>query len=158
MNRERIRRLLDYKVKRRLNVQRLLDLKNGTAARDGGVVDPLPTDAPDFVKDYHAYYKTERAYHPRSLNSNQGWQCTSALSFMHSPILHYLAELTTPVLLVHGQKAHSRYFSETVAQVLQHANPTVIWVKDASHVDLYDNWDKIPLSQIVDFLKQTLTR
>ena len=95
-----------------MNTQRTEDYKNGSYALAGGVIDPLPDNAPQFVKDYYAYYKTERGYHPRSLNSNNGWNVTSPLSFMNMPILQYAAEIRTAVLLVHGEKAHSRYFSE----------------------------------------------
>ena len=95
-----------------MNSQRTEDYKNGSYALAGGVIDPLPDNAPQFVKDYYAYYKTERGYHPRSLNSNNGWNVTSPLSFMNMPILQYAAEIRSAVLLVHGEKAHSRYFSE----------------------------------------------
>lgn len=97
-----------------MNAQRTEDYKSGSYALTGGVVDPLPDDAPQFVKDYYAYYKTQRGYHPRSLNSNGGWNVTSSLPFMNLPILQYASEIRSAVLLVHGEKAHSRYFSESV--------------------------------------------
>ena len=98
-----------YAKKQAMNAQRTKDYKSGSYALAGGVADPLPDDAPQFVKDYYAYYKTERGYHPRSLNSNNGWNVTSALSFMNMPILQYADEIRSAVLLVHGEKAHSRY-------------------------------------------------
>ena len=102
-----------YALRSRLNAQRTEDYREGTYALAGGVVDPLPEDAPQFVKDYYAYYKTERGYHPRSLNSNAGWNVTSSLSFINMPILTYIGEIRSAVLLVHGEKAHSLYFSRT---------------------------------------------
>ena len=103
-----------FEKKKAMNAQRIEDYKSGSYALAGGVVDPLPEDAPQFVKDYYAYYKTPRGYHPRSLNSNGGWNVTSSLSFLNMPILQYSSEIRSAVLLVHGEKAHSRYFSETV--------------------------------------------
>ena len=100
-----------------MNTQRTEDYKNGSYSLAGGVVGPLPDNAPQFVKDYYAYYKTERGYHPRSLNSNNGWNVTSPLSFMNMPILQYAAEIRSAVLLVHGEKAHSRYFSEGAYEI-----------------------------------------
>lgn len=101
-----------YEKKKAMNAQRTKDYKNSTYALAGGVIDPLPDDAPQFVKDYHAYYKTERGYHPRSLNSNNGWNVTSSLSFMNMPILQYSNEIRSAILLIHGDKAHSCYFSK----------------------------------------------
>ena len=104
-----------FEKKKAMNAQRIEDYKSGSYALAGGVVDPLPEDAPQFVKDYYAYYKTPRGYHSRSLNSNGGWNVTSSLSFLNMPILQYSNEIRSAVLLVHREKAHSRYFSETPA-------------------------------------------
>ena len=111
-----------YEKKKAMNAQRTVDYKNGTYALAGGVVDPLPEDVPQFVKDYYAYYKTPRGYHSRSLNSNGGWNVTSSLSFLNMPILQYSSEIRSAVLLVHGEKAHSRYFSETAYSKLTEDN------------------------------------
>ena len=109
-----------------MNAQRTEDYKNGTYARAGGVVAPLPEDAPEFVRDYYAYYKTPRGYHERSLNSNDGWNVTSSLSFLKMPILQYSSEIRSAVLLVHGEKAHSRYFSETAYSKLTGDNKELL--------------------------------
>ena len=108
-----------YELRRQLNAQRTLDAKNGTYELAGGVVDPLPDDAPQFVKDYYAYYKTPRGYHKRSLNSNNGWNKTSSLSFINMPLLAYSDEIRNAVLMIHGEKAHSRYFSEDAFKKLK---------------------------------------
>lgn len=108
-----------YELKKQLNAQRLEDARNGAYALAGGVADVLPDDAPWFVKDYHAYYKTPRGYHPRSLNSNGGWNKTSALSFINTPQLTYSDEIRSAVLMIHGEKAHSRYFSEGRVQKIE---------------------------------------
>lgn len=99
-----------YELRKKLNVQRTIDARNGSYALAGGVVDPLPEDAPQFVKDYYDYYKTKRGYHKRSLNSNNGWNVTSSLSFINTPLLTYSDEIRSAVLMIHGEKAHSRYF------------------------------------------------
>lgn len=106
-----------YEKKKAMNAQRTEDYRNGTYALAGGVVDPLPEDAPQFVKDYYAYYKTPRGYHPRSLNSNNGWNVTSSLSFMNMPLLQYSQEIRSAVLVVHGEKAHSCYFSRDAFEI-----------------------------------------
>lgn len=111
-----------FEKRKALNTQRTADYKNGTYALAGGVIDPLPEDAPQFVKDYYAYYKMPRGYHPRSLNSNGGWNVTSSLAFLNMPILQYSSEIRSAVLLVHGEKAHSRYFSETAYSKLTEDN------------------------------------
>ena len=134
-----------------MNTQRTEDYKNGSYALAGGVVDPLPDGAPQFVKDYHAYYKTERGYHPRSLNSNNGWNVTSPLSFMNMPILQYAAEIRSAVLLVHGEKAHSRYFSEGTYEKMTGDNKELLIIPGASHVDLYDNLEVIPFEKLNSF-------
>lgn len=145
-----------YEKKKAMNVQRTQDYKNGTYALAGGVADPLPEDAPQFVKDYYAYYKTPRGYHPRSLNSNNGWNVTSSLSFMNMPILQYSHEIRSAVLLVHGEEAHSRYFSETAYQKLAGDNKELMLIPGASHVDLYDNMDMIPFEKLRRFFTEYL--
>lgn len=145
-----------YELRRQLNAQRTEDAKTGTRALAGGVVDPLPDDAPQFVKDYHAYYKTPRGYHPRSLNSNNGWNKTSSLSFINMPILSYSDEIRSAVLLVHGEKAHSRYFSEDAFKKLKGGNKELLIVPGASHVDLYDNLTAIPFDRIEGFFREYL--
>ena len=139
-----------------LNKQRTEDYKNGSYKRDGGVVDPLPADAPQFVKDYYDYYKTKRGCHPRSLNSNDGWNVTSALSFTNMPLLAYADEIESPVLIIHGEKAHSRYFSEDAFKKLKGNNKELLIVPGANHTDLYDNMDKIPFHQIAAFFHKYL--
>lgn len=114
-----------------LNAQRTIDYKNNSYARAGGVVDPLPDDVPSFVKDYHAYYKTERGYHPRSLNSNDGWNVTSSLSFLNMPILQYSDEIRSAVLLIHGEEAHSCYFSRDAYQKLRGDNKELMIIPGA---------------------------
>ena len=145
-----------YEMRRQLNAQRTEDYRNGTYARAGGVVDPLPDDAPQFVKDYHAYYKTPRGYHKRSLNSNDGWNKTSSLSFINMPILAYSDEIRSAVLVVHGEKAHSRYFGEDAFKKLKGNNKELLIVPGAVHTDLYDNREKIPFDQIEQFYNQYL--
>ena len=143
-----------YETKKALNAQRTVDYQNGTYARAGGVVDPLPEDAPQFVKDYYAYYKTERGYHPRSLNSNSGWNVTSSLSFMNMPILQYSHEIRSAVLLVHGEKAHSCYFSRDAFEKLTGDNKELLIIPGAVHTDLYDRLDVIPFDKMEAFFRQ----
>lgn len=131
--------------------QRTEDYRNGSYLRAGGVVDPLPADAPQFVKDYHAYYKTPRGYHERSGNSNDGWNATSALPFMNFKFFEYAGELENAVLIVHGENAHSRYFGEDTFKLLHGDNKELLIVADATHCDLYDDLDKIPMNQIAAF-------
>ena len=150
-----------YELREKLNQQRTSDYKNGYYALAGGVVDPLPADAPQFVKDYYAYYKTERGYHPRSLNSNRGWNVTSSLSFMTMPIFSYAGEIRNAVMIVHGEKAHSRYFgedafNEDAFKLLKGDNKELVIVPGASHTDLYDQMDKIPFDKIEVFYKTYL--
>lgn len=140
-----------YQLKAKLNTQRTLDYLNNEYKRAGGVVDPLPSDAPFFVKDYYDYYKTKRGYHPRSLNSNDGWNMTSSLSFMNMPILNYAHEIRTAVLLIHGEKAHSRYFSEDLYQKLKGKNKELLLIPHAVHTDLYDRTQIIPFEKIAQF-------
>lgn len=143
-------------MREELNAQRTEDYKNGTYKLAGGVIDPVPEDAPQFVKDYNAYYKTPRGYHKRSLGSNGGWNKTSSLSLLNMPILSYADEIRNAVLLVHGEKAHSRYFSESTFKKLKGDNKELVIVPDASHTDLYDNLGKIPFDKIASFLRQYL--
>ena len=145
-----------HETRRQLNAQRTEDYRNGTYALAGGVVDPLPEDAPQFVKDYYAYYKTPRGYHGRSLNSNNGWNRTSSLSFLNMPLLTYAGEIQSAVLLVHGENAHSRYFSEDTYKKLQGDNKQLLIVPGAVHTDLYDNLEKIPFDRIEAFYREYL--
>ena len=140
-----------YATKKAINDQRTLDYKNGTYARAGGVVDPLPEDAPQFVKDYHAYYKTPRGYHERSVNSTDGWTLSSMIAMFNMPMLTFVEEIRTAVLLVHGEKAHSRYMSEDTFKRLKGDNKELVIVPGASHTDLYDNMEKIPFAKIKTF-------
>ena len=145
-----------YETKKVLNAQRTKDYRDGTYARAGGVVDPLPEDAPFFVKDYYDYYKTERGYTERSLNSNDGWNVTSSLSFLNMPILRYSHEIRSAVLMIHGEKAHSCYFSRDAFEKLTGDNKELLIVPGANHVDLYDNPDAIPFDRIGEFFRKYL--
>ena len=145
-----------YEMKKALNAQRTADYKNGTYQRAGGVVDPLPEDAPFFVNDYYDYYKTERGYTERSLNSNEGWNTTSALSFINMPILQYSDEIRSAVLVIHGEKAHSCYFSRDAFANLTGDNKELLILPDTVHTDLYDKKDKIPFDKIESFFKEYL--
>ena len=139
-----------------LAAQRTEDYRSGSYQRAGGVVDPLPDDAPQFVKDYHAYYKTPRGFHPRSGNSTDGWNVTSSLPFMNFKFFEYADELQNAVLIVHGDKAHSYYFGKDTFEKLRGDNKQMLTVKDASHCDLYDNLEKIPFDEIAAFYTQYL--
>ena len=145
-----------YEKRKALNAQRTKDYRNGDYARAGGVVDPLPEDAPFFVKDYYDYYKTDRGYHERSLNSNDGWNVTSSLSFLNMPILQYSQEIRSAVLLVHGDKAHSCYFSRDAYEKLTGDNKELMIIPGAVHTDLYDRKDIIPFDKITEFFKEYL--
>lgn len=150
-----------YETKKALNAQRTEDYKNGTCARAGGVVDPLPEDAPFFVKDYYDYYKTERGYTERSLNSNDGWNVTSSLSFINMPILRYTNEIRSAVLVIHGEKAHSCYFSRDAFADMVKDNPCadnkeLLIIPGAVHTDLYDRKDIIPFDRIEQFFREYL--
>lgn len=147
---------LRYEKRKALNAQRTVDYKNGTYARAGGVVDPLPEDAPFFVKDYYDYYKTNRGYHARSLNSNDGWNVTSSLSFLNMPILQYSKEIRSAVLLIHGEKAHSCYFSKDAFKQLTGDNKELMLIPDAVHTDLYDRVDIIPFDKMACFFNTYL--
>ena len=145
-----------FEKRKALCAQRTEDYKSGTYARAGGVVDPLPADAPDFLKDYYAYYKTERGYHPRSLNSNDGWNVTSSLSFLNMPILQYSQEIRSAVLLIHGDQAHSCYFSRDTYAKLTGDNKELLLISNAVHTDLYDNLDVIPFDRMAAFFTEYL--
>ena len=145
-----------YELRRQLNAQRTADYHNGSYERAGGVVDPLPADAPQFVKDYYAYYKTPRGYHKRSLNSNDGWNKTSSLSFINMPILTYSNEIRSAVLMIHGEKAHSCYFSRDAFQKLTGDNKELLIIPGANHTDLYDNLQVIPFDKIESFFREYL--
>ena len=144
-----------------LNAQRTADAKAGVYARAGGVVDPLPDDAPFFVKDYYAYYKTPRGYHPRSLNSNQGWNVTGTMSFLNQPLLQYSNEIRSAVLVIHGEKAHSCYmsrdaFANMVKGNAYTANKELLLIPGAVHTDLYNRMDVIPFDKMEAFFRQYL--
>lgn len=141
-----------YKAKVAMNNQRTEDYRTGSYARAGGVVDPLPDDAPQFVRDYYAYYKTPRGYHARSGNSTDGWNVSSALPLINFTLLDRAGEIRNAVLVVHGENAHSLYFGESAFKKLQGDNKQLLIVADANHCDLYDNLEKIPFDEIASFL------
>lgn len=147
-----------YNKKTALNAQRVEDFKRGSYALGGGVVDPLPEDAPYFVRDYYDYYKTARGYHPRSLNSNGGWNVTGCMSFMNQPILKYSNEIRSAVLIVHGDRAHSCYFSkDAYANMIRGSkyaqNKELLLIPGAVHTDLYDNLNIIPFDKFERFFR-----
>ena len=145
-----------YEMKVMLNNQRTEDYKNGEYVRAGGVVDPLPDDAPFFVKDYYDYYKTERGYHKRSLNSNDGWNAIGCMSFISQPIIAYSNEIRSAVLIIHGEKAHSCYMSKDEFEKLEGDNKELLIIPDAVHTDLYDDLDIIPFDKIVEFYNENM--
>ena len=152
-----------YEKKKALNAQRLADYQSGTYALGGGVVDPLPEDAPYFVKDYYDYYKTSRGYHPRSLNSNNGWNVIGCMSFLNQPILQYSHEIRSAVLVMHGEKAHSCYMGKDAYADMVRDNPykenkELLIIPDASHTDLYDGGGKnaIPFHKLAEFFRTYL--
>ncbi len=143
-----------YEKRKALNQQRIDDYKSGEYALAGGVADPMPEDAPFYFKDYYKYYKTDRGYHKRSLNSNGGWNVTSSLSFMNMPILQYADEIRSAVLLIHGEKAHSCYFSKEAFKLLKGENKELCIIEGAVHTDLYDNMKVIPFDKMTSFFQQ----
>lgn len=150
-----------FEKRKAMNAQRIVDYQNGSYAPVGGVVDPLPEDAPFFVKDYYDYYKTKRGYHERSLNSNSGWNITSSLSFLNMTIMHYANEIRSAVLLIHGEKAHSCYFScDTFENMTKDSrytdNKELLLIPGAVHTDLYDKTDIIPFEKMEDFFRKYL--
>lgn len=145
-----------HKLREQLNARRTQDYREGSYALAGGLPDTVPEDAPFFLKDYFAYYKTPRGYHPRSLNSNGGWNVTSSLSFLNMPILSYAGEITSAVLVIHGEKAHSLYFSRDAFAKLKGENKELLIIPGAVHTDLYDNTAVIPFDKIRDFFVSNL--
>ena len=145
-----------YELKQNLNKQRSEDFKKGTYAKASGLPDKLSGDEAQFVKDYYDYYKTKRGFHKRSINSNGNWNMTSALSFINMPILTRSGEIQNAVLMIHGEKAHSRYFSEDAFKQLKGENKELLIIPDANHVDLYDNLEKIPFDKIEAFYREYL--
>lgn len=145
-----------YELKENLNAQRNIDFQSNTYERAGGVVDPLPEDAVDFVKAYHDYYKTERGYHKRSVNSNKGWAITSSLSYMNGKLLSYSSEIRNAVLVIHGENAHSRYFGEDAFKTLKGDNKKLMIIPGASHTDLYDQKNIIPFDELESFFNKYL--
>ena len=146
-----------------VNNQRTEDFRKGEYVRQGGVVDPLPDDAPFFVKDYHSYYKTERGYHARSLNSNEGWNATAGTSLMNTRLFTYSKEIRSAVLMIHGEKAHSCYFSkDAYADMVKDSkyadNKELYIIPEAVHTDLYDGGDKdyIPFDKMQSFFEKYL--
>ena len=146
-----------YALKQELNAQRTEDTKDGTYAPDAGLPDKLTGDEPQFVKDYWEYYKTPRGFHPRSINSNGHWNKTSALSFINTPLLTFADEIRSPVLMIHGEKAHSLYFSKDAFKKLTGDNKTLMIIPAANHTDLYDNMKYIPMREIVAFYKKSFS-
>lgn len=145
-----------YKLKQKLNAQRTEDFRNGTYAAEAGLPDKLTGKEPQFVKDYYDYYKTPRGYHKRSKNSNTGWNMTSSLSFINMPILAYSDEIKSAVLMIHGENAHSRYFSEDAYKKLVGNNKELMIIPNANHTDLYDKTDIIPFDKITQFFRDNL--
>ena len=145
-----------YELKETLNKQRTEDFKNGTYAKAPGLPETLTGNEPQFIKDYFGYYKTPRGFHKRSINSNGNWNLTSSLSFINMPILMRSDEIQNAVLVIHGENAHSRYFSEDAFKKLKGENKKLLIIENANHVDLYDNLEKIPFDKIEEFLKEYL--
>lgn len=150
-----------YQARIVVNNQRTADYKTGEYAHAGGVVDPLPEDAPYFVKDYHAYYKTDRGYHPRSLNSNNGWNATAGTSLMNTRLFTYSKEIRNAVLMIHGEKAHSCYMSKDAYENMTKdskytANKELLIIPGASHTDLYDQMNIIPFDKMQSFFEEYL--
>lgn len=145
-----------HETRKALNAQRTMDYQNGSYEPGGGVVDQLPEDAPFYVKDYYDYYKTPRGYHARSLNSNNGWNKTGCMSFLNQPILCYSDEIRSAVLLIHGEKAHSCYFSKDAYETLKGDNKELMIIPDAVHTDLYDQTDVIPFDRMEQFFRDHL--
>ena len=150
-----------YQSRVNLNNQRNEDYKSGEYALAGGVIDPLPEEVPQFLKDYHAYYKTPRGYHKRSLNSNGGWAIQTNTSMMNVRLFHYSNEIRSAVMIVHGEKAHSCYmgkdaYSNMIKDNKYTDNKELVIVPNATHCDLYDQKDKIPFDKIEDFIRKNI--
>lgn len=147
-----------FEMKQKLNAQRSIDFKNKSFEKQTGLPERLTGEEPQFVKDYWSYYKTDRGFHKRSINSNGNWNMTSSLSLMNMPILQYSDEIRSAVLIVHGENAHSRYFGEDAFRKLKGDNKKLLIVDGANHVDLYDNMNKIPFDKIESFFKENLSQ
>ena len=145
-----------HEKRKAMNAQRIVDYRNGSYELGGGVADPMPEDAPFYFKDYYDYYKTPRGYHARSLNSNGGWNVTGCMSFFNQPILCYADEIRSAVLVMHGEKAHSCYFSKDAFAKLTGDNKELLLIPDAVHTDLYDRMDVIPFDKLEDFFQNNL--
>ncbi len=145
-----------YEKRKAMNAQRVEDYKSGEYALAGGLPDLVPEDAPFYVKDYHDYYKTSRGYHARSLNSNGGWNVTGCMSFFNMPILQYAGEIRSAVLVMHGEKAHSCYFSKDAFALLTGENKELLIIPGAVHTDLYDRLDVIPFDKLEGFFREYL--
>ncbi len=145
-----------YELKQQLSAQRTEDFNNGTFAKASGLPEKLTGEEPQFIKDYWEYYKTQRGFHKRSINSNGNWNQTSSLSLINMPILQYSHEIRSAVLVVHGENAHSRYFGEDAFKKLKGDNKELLIVEGANHVDLYDNLKKIPFAKLEKFFKSNL--
>ncbi len=143
-------------ARKAINAQRTEDFRSGSYAMAGGVVDPLPDDAPFFVKDYYDYYKTQRGYHPRSLNSNEGWVASTGTSLMNTRLFTYAGEIDSAVLMIHGEKAHSCYMSQDAFKLLKGDNKELVIIPGAVHTDLYDRKDIIPFDKIQKFMEAYL--
>ncbi|MDO4632430.1 MAG: alpha/beta hydrolase [Eubacteriales bacterium] len=145
-----------FEAKKAYNAQRTADYRNGSNVLAGGVADEIPEDAPFFVKDYFDYYKTERGYHKRSLNSNSGWAAIGTVSLMNSPLLMYSQEIRSAVMIMHGEKAHSYYMGKDAFEKLQGDNKEFVSIPDAVHTDLYDRKDVIPFDRMEEFFKKNM--
>ncbi len=145
-----------YEMKQNLNKQRTEDFKNGTYKGADGLPEKLTGNEAQFVQDYYNYYKTKRGFHPRSINSNGKWNMTSVLSLINQPILKYSNEIKSAVLVIHGENAHSRYFSEDAFKKLKGDNKELLIIEGTNHTDLYDNTDKIPFDKIESFYREYL--
>lgn len=145
-----------YELKKSLNNQRTEDYKNNNYKLAGGLPNSIPEEAPDFVKNYFDYYKTNRGYHKRAINSNEGWNTTSALSFINTPLLAHTNEIRSAVLLIHGEKAHSYYFSKDAFKNLKGDNKELYTILGAVHIDLYDRLDIIPFDKMESFFNEYL--
>ena len=145
-----------HELLKQLNAQRTADYQTGTYAKAPGLPEKLTGQEPQFVQDYFNYYKTPRGFHPRSINSNGNWNTTSSLSLINMPILQRSSEIQSAVLVIHGEKAHSRYFGEDAFKKLKGSNKELLIIPGASHVDLYDNLSKIPFDKLENFFKTNL--
>lgn len=146
-----------YNLRVNINNQRTIDYKNGFYLLAGGNPEKCPDDAPQFLKDYSAFYR-HRGYHPRSLGSNNGFAVSTITSLLNTRLLYYAGEIRTPVLMIHGEKAHSRYFSEDAYKLLKGDNKELYIVPNAVHCDLYDNYKYLPFDKLNSFFKANLSK